>query len=73
MPDTVAIGKLNRNTIARPELYARSVEKLKTMHIQKIAAAHEFEPLGSMAEGDAAVKEYPEMCLHFNCEMYGRV
>ena len=62
-----------RNNITNPELYARSVEKLKTMDIQKIAAAHEFEPLGSIAEGDAAVQEYLEMCLYFNREMQGIV
>lgn len=62
-----------RNNITNPELYSRSVEKLKTMHIQKIAAAHEFEPLGSIAEGDAAVQEYLEMCLYFSRGMQGRV
>ena len=62
-----------RNNIANPEQYARSVEKLKTMDIQKIAAAHEFEPLGSIADGDKAVQEYLEMCLHFNCVMQGKV
>lgn len=62
-----------RNNIVSPELYTRSVEKLKTMHIHKIAAAHEFEPIGSIAEGDAAVQEYLEMCLHFRREMQERV
>lgn len=54
-----------RNNITNPVLYIQSVEKLKNMDIQKIAAAHEFEPLGSIAEGEEAVQAYLDMCKSF--------
>jgi len=56
------IGKY-RNGIGLSEEYARSVERLRTMPIQRIVAAHEYDPLGSIAEGEAAVKRYLDECM----------
>lgn len=51
-----------RNNITDREAYDRSIEKLQGMKLQRIVAAHAFEPLGSIAEGEEAVQEYLEMC-----------
>ena len=56
------IGKY-RNNIANGKLYEQSVLKLKNMDIKRIVAAHEFEPLGSLAIGKNAVIAYLEECL----------
>lgn len=56
------IGKY-RNNIADREAYERSVEKLLAMPILRIVAAHEFDPLGSIADGEEQVRTYLEMCL----------
>lgn len=59
------IGKY-RNNVANAELYKQSVLKLKNMNIERIVAAHEFEPLGSLAVGKNEVIAYLEECLtHF--------
>lgn len=63
------IGKY-RNGIAYPDLYKSSIEKLKTMDIERIVAAHEYDPLGSMAVGKEAVKAYLDACLE---EVNGRM
>ena len=51
-----------RNNIADRDAYERSIEKLQRMEIKRIVAAHDFDPLGSIAEGEDAVREYLEMC-----------
>ena len=56
------IGKY-RSGVAFPELYRDSVEKLRTMGISRIVAAHEYDPLGSIAEGEAAVSAYLDECV----------
>lgn len=56
------IGKY-RSGIGYPLLYKSSIEKLKTMDIERIVAAHEYDPLGSMAVGKEAVKAYLDACL----------
>ena len=56
------VGKY-RNGIAFPILYRNSIEKLKGMDIERIVAAHEYDPLGSIAEGKECVLEYLNECL----------
>ena len=56
------VGKY-RNGIGDAELYIASVNKLKKMDIQRIVAAHEYDPFGSIAEGKDAVKEYLHKCI----------
>ena len=46
-----------------PEQYRASVEKLKKLDIRRIVAAHEYVPLGSLAEGREAVEAYLDACL----------
>lgn len=55
------IGKY-RNGIGYPAFYLDSIEKLRGMGVARIVAAHEFEPLGSLAEGTEAVKRYLDAC-----------
>ncbi len=55
------IGKY-RNGIGYPAFYMDSIEKLRGMDIERIVAAHEFDPLGSLAEGREAVKRYLDTC-----------
>lgn len=43
--------------------YIRSVERVRTMDISGIIAAHDYVPLGSIAVGDAAVQEYLDECI----------
>lgn len=56
------IGKY-RNGIGHPALYLKSIEKLKKMNINRIIAAHEYDPLGSIAEGESEVKNYLNKCI----------
>ncbi len=56
------IGKY-RNNITEPLLYLQSVKRLMTMNLDRIIAAHEFDPLGSVAEGKTEVQTYLEECL----------
>ncbi len=56
------IGKY-RNGVSDRERYAASIEKLRGMEIRRIVAAHEYDPLGSTAEGEAAVERYLDECL----------
>lgn len=44
-------------------LYRSSVRRLMNMDILRIVAAHEYVPLGSIAEGKGAVRDYLEACL----------
>jgi len=56
------VGKY-RNGICYPSLYIKSCEKLKNMDIRRIVTAHEYDPLGSIAEGECEVKEYLDLCI----------
>ena len=58
------VGKY-RNGIAYPHLYRASVERLMTMDVERIVAAHEYDPLGSVATGREAVARYLDTCLSF--------
>ena len=59
------IGKY-RNGISFPRQYRQSIERLKKMDICRIVAAHEYDPLGSVAQGKREVLEYLQACLDFN-------
>ena len=56
------VGKY-RDGISDFKSYANSINKLKNMEICNIIAAHEYEPLGSLARGETEVKQYLERCL----------
>ena len=56
------IGKY-RNGVRYPELYRQSIERVKQLGIDRIVAAHEYDPLGSIAEGKDAVLAYLQTCL----------
>lgn len=56
------IGKY-RNNIADRNAYEQSVEKLKKLKLNRIVAAHEFDPLGSVADGEKNVQVYLDMCM----------
>lgn len=51
-----------RNGIGHPALYRESIGKLRTMPIKRIFASHEYDPLGSTAEGTEAVRRYLDEC-----------
>lgn len=50
------------------ERYRSSVRRLMSMDIRRIVAAHEYEPLGSVAEGRAAVERYLDTCIDLSVE-----
>jgi len=56
------VGKY-RDNITDIDLYIDSVKKLKGMDINRIVAAHEFDPLGSIAEGTSTVSFYLNKCI----------
>lgn len=56
------VGKYRRGVGYR-DLYRSSIDKLRRMEIYRIVAAHEYDPLGSVAEGESAVTEYLDTCL----------
>lgn len=56
------VGKY-RNGVLNREEYFNSISKLKIMGIKRIVAAHEYDPLGSLAEGDSAVEKYLNKCV----------
>lgn len=56
------VGKY-RNGIQNFEQYAASVNRLKQMDIDRIVAAHEFDPLGSLAEGKQGIMDYLNACI----------
>ena len=64
----LGIGKY-RDGIAYPELYISSVKRLKCMDIKRIVAAHEYDPLGSVAEGESEVENYLNMCIDIASEL----
>lgn len=55
------VGKYTRG-VRYPELYLASIERLKAMEINGIAASHDYVPLGQFAEGREAVAKYLEEC-----------
>lgn len=58
------IGKY-RYGVGNKEKYLESVKRLKGMDISLIIAAHEYDPLGSIAAGDEAVEKYLDKCIEF--------
>lgn len=52
-----------RNGISDFVLYSESIEKLQSMNIKRIVVAHDYILLGSIAEGEAAVKIYLNKCI----------
>ena len=56
------VGKY-RDGIMNTDLYIESVNKLKGMDIERIVAAHEYDPFGSVAEGKESVLCYLNKCI----------
>ena len=54
-----------RNGIDDIDEYISSIEKLKSLKIKRIIAAHEYIPLGSVADGYEAVEQYLDACLYY--------
>lgn len=50
------------NGVKDREAYLRSIARLRTMRLSRILASHEYVPLGSTAEGEAAVRAYLDEC-----------
>ncbi len=59
------VGKY-RSGIYSISSYRASVARLKEMKISRIVAAHEYEPLGSLAEGGEQVRAYLDACLAYS-------
>lgn len=57
------IGKY-RNGVGYPEDYIASVNRLKAMSLRRIIASHEYDPYGSIAEGDG-VERYLDGCIEW--------
>lgn len=57
----LGVGKY-RGGVRYPELYLESIGRLEKMDIERIVAAHEYDPLGSVAEGSASVLHYLRTC-----------
>ncbi len=53
-----------RNGVGYLDLYKASIVRLKNMDIKRIVAAHEFDPLGSVAEGEEEVQVYLDECIN---------
>lgn len=56
------VGKYRRGVGYR-DSYRNSIHKLRQMDVAKIVAAHEYDPLGSVAEGKVEVDRYLDTCL----------
>ena len=56
------VGKYKKG-VGHRDLYRGSIDRLRQMDIERIVAAHEYDPLGSLAEGKQAVRTYLEVCL----------
>ena len=56
------IGKYT-NGVRYPELYRRSVENVRNMGLKRIVASHEYDPLGSIAQGRAEIEKYLDECI----------
>ena len=65
--DCLQLGGIGRyrNGIKYPELYRASVERVRGMGIKKLVASHEYDPLGSIAEGPAEIEKYLDICLEY--------
>ena len=65
--DCLQLGGVDkyRNGIAYADEYVMSVNKLRDMDIFRIVAAHDYEPLGAIAEGREAVERYLATCLEY--------
>lgn len=61
-----------RNGVCDVPLYIASMEKLKSMGIARIVAAHDYIPLGSIAEGSEAVEHYLNECIRISQEQYSK-
>ena len=57
----LGIGRY-RNGIRDPEAYLGSIARLRTMPLRRILASHEYDPYGSVAEGEKAVRAYLDEC-----------
>lgn len=51
-----------RNGIGHPTLYKESLQRLSQLAPYRIFASHEYDPLGSVAQGHAAVEHYLAEC-----------
>lgn len=49
--------------ITDADAYVRTVEKVRTLGVQTVVAAHNFVPLGDRADGMEAVDAYLDMCI----------
>ena len=58
------VGKYT-NGIGYADLYRASIEKLRSMDVLRIVAAHDYEPLGAIADGREDVKRYLDTCLEY--------
>ena len=56
------VGKYKKG-VGHRDLYRGSIDRLRQMDIERIVAAHEYDPLGSLADGKQAVRAYLEVCL----------
>ena len=56
------VGKYTHGVVFRSE-YISSMERLKDMDIETVVAAHEYEPLGSIARGKDKVLEYLDTAI----------
>lgn len=50
------------NGVKYPELYRKSLDKLRRMMPTRLIASHDYVPLGSIAEGESAVRRYLDEC-----------
>lgn len=58
------IGKY-RQGVGDKSAYVSTVKRLKAMDIYRIVAAHEYDPLGSIAEGKENVLNYLDKCIEY--------
>ena len=56
------IGKY-RNGVGYPELYRQSVERVRRLELTRIVASHEYDPLGSTANGREEIERFLDICL----------
>lgn len=63
--DCLQLGGVDkyRDGVSDRGQYEASIEKLRGMTVRRIVAAHEYDPLGSIADGEAAVKRYLDECI----------
>ncbi len=63
--DCLQLGGVDkyRDGVSDCKQYRASIEKLRGVTVRRIVAAHEYEPLGSIADGEAAVERYLDECI----------